>query len=361
MIPNNERKKNLFEIDNKKKEVNRNKNSLTNINQASNHLLSNYNLIKYNNIIFPRFIKSDNTNKEFEFLINYEDLKNQLKSFHQYLAKNKITYSTIFSNMFNQNLKLNSMNSEINWLNKENIYTTYIKDIHSFSWFSNNIGTILFVENMKKKRENNSNKEYYEDEKVHAYRGRKTFKRRSKKIHTKYCVDNILRKIQVNYLTFLIDYVNDIIGSVLPEIESQKYSFKHLEYNIKKCINLFFLNGIRIKSVGEILKMKETNKSVDTSLSNTKIYDYLCSLQNKVIDSIFNKTYVYMFENYFLKNENLYFFEGVKINLSLNTKKHCFSSLVADIGVSREKINDILKKYFIYGHRRYKNKFLIRK
>ena len=57
----------------------------------------------------------------------------------------------------------------------------------------------------------------------------------NKKEHTKHCLDNILTKIQVHFLTFIINLSNDALKAKFGE--KTTYNFKHLSHKIKKEIN----------------------------------------------------------------------------------------------------------------------------
>ena len=60
-------------------------------------------------------------------------------------------------------------------------------------------------------------------------RGRKKEKIENKNFHTNKSTDNILRKIQVHYLSFIIDFVNDIL-----RLLNYKQKFYPLEQKFKK-------------------------------------------------------------------------------------------------------------------------------
>ena len=54
----------------------------------------------------------------------------------------------------------------------------------------------------------------------------------SPKIHDKHSMDNLLRKIQVHYLSFIISYINDILKNL-----NYNEQFLKIDYNYKKTIN----------------------------------------------------------------------------------------------------------------------------
>ena len=347
--------------------------SLTQI-PITSHLLNNFNLIKFNNYVFPRLvIKDDATKIEPGSLIEDDEFENQLSSFQKYLEDNNIALSNILPHLFNDINMYKMFSSSNNFLNNINTYSLILCNHNLFVYYAKNKQNFIKIQNAKKividnnisteftvEKDDNEKQEEKQENKILIRRGRKTNKKKNK-IHTSLCVDNITRKIQVNYLSFVIYFANDIVRTVLPPERANCLRFKHIEYTIKRSINLMSLNEIRSKTMGEILQMKETNKSTAKSLSNKEKYLALYSLHNEIINSFFNKSYVYIFENYYLKLNNIRFFEGIKLKLSLKTKKNTYAYLENDIGLSNEKVNIIIRKYFIHGHRKYKNKFYIRK
>ena len=67
----------------------------------------------------------------------------------------------------------------------------------------------------------------------HKKRGRKSNSEEEKeKNHNKFSPDNIQRKIQVHYQTFILDFVNDILESL-----GNRKKFLNISYESKKIVN----------------------------------------------------------------------------------------------------------------------------
>ena len=64
-------------------------------------------------------------------------------------------------------------------------------------------------------------------------KGRAKICENKNKVHDKHSLDNLLTKIQVHFLSFIIDLSNDALKAQFGEKTS--YNFKHLPYEIKKC------------------------------------------------------------------------------------------------------------------------------
>ena len=84
-----------------------------------------------------------------------------------------------------------------------------------------------------KNSEDNDNISYDEIKKItlNKKRGRKTLKE-SKRQHNALDQDNIIRKIQVHFLSFIIYFSNDLILTFLPTYKD--LAFKNIQYELKK-------------------------------------------------------------------------------------------------------------------------------
>ena len=73
-------------------------------------------------------------------------------------------------------------------------------------------------------------------------RGRKTNVenlKKNKKCHCSTDFDNILRKVQVHYISFLVNLANDFLKQIFGE--KTKLNFKHVDYELKKIVNILIL------------------------------------------------------------------------------------------------------------------------
>ena len=80
-----------------------------------------------------------------------------------------------------------------------------------------------------------------------------------RKIHCKTDDDNVLIKLQVHFLTFVINITNDIID---PYFQSKKYDiyFRQINYEDKKNITKPHISRLMDCSIKDILQMKITPK-----------------------------------------------------------------------------------------------------
>jgi hypothetical protein len=135
-------------------------------------------------------------------------------------------------------------------------------------------------------------------------------KKRKRKIHDKFDKDNIKRKVQVNYLKFLVEFVNKIILKIFDkfnknnilDIKSKKkienYQFKSLNYDFSKKIDSFSFNKYKSKKISEILKENTSPKY--KKYNNVDVYDNIIHI-NKKLNNILNKPYLEFFEAFYQK------------------------------------------------------------
>ena len=127
-------------------------------------------------------------------------------------------------------------------------------------------------------------------------RGRKK-KCTNKKIHDKYTIDNVLRKLQVNYLTFIVSYINEIL-----EILGYKEKFFNLDYSIKKDINKKNVRFLNKQNIGEIICIQKSHKYKINKESNTNIYEKIKQKNDKVLTKIFSENYAELFWKIYYQN-----------------------------------------------------------
>ena len=170
-------------------------------------------------------------------------------------------------------------------------------------------------------KENKDNKENLNGKK----RGREKKNYVKNKIHDKFTPDNVLRKIQVHYLSFIISFLNNILKYL-----NYKQQFLKLDYGFKKNVNNKFVESLKSKSIREIICNKISGKyRIHDENANKSI----CEILEK--DEILNKI---LSENYLALFQKIYYKSNTKINL----KEY---GLNKDIIISKEvkMFKDLLK------------------
>ena len=102
-----------------------------------------------------------------------------------------------------------------------------IKSDNSPIFLSPNLNKQVFLSSLEKAKTLNEKK---------RFRGRKGIQDNNldKRIHSASDDDNVLRKIQVHYLTFLVNFTNDVIKTFIEDKNVPQ--FKNLDYKIKKIV-----------------------------------------------------------------------------------------------------------------------------
>ena len=113
------------------------------------------------------------------------------------------------------------------------------------------------------------------------------------KMHGKDATDNMLRKIQVSSLNYMISYAN----ATLKEFNYEE-EFLNIDYDFKNNVNKESLDSLKTQTLSDIvcnnISSKYTRKDIDT---NRKIYEKI--KENEVLKKIFDENYLVLFKFYF--------------------------------------------------------------
>ena len=292
-----------------------------------NKNLKNENNKKINRSAFKKVeLKNNNKNKSaFKSTIPFLKIKSINKNKILKKLENKIIINEI-ENKINTKENTNNANS----INNSNTNEKVIKK---------NIFKSVNIEKLNesgKKDENNLEKKR---------RGRKpkneTF---PKRVHDAHDYDNILRKIQVHFLTFIICFMNDLIEAFIPN--SKDLKFKNLSYKLKKTVNHSYVEELKTKTVGDILQFQASSKnkrSIDSI--NKVIFQKVKDLCPFINYKFFNMSYLEIFSQYYYKSEKILFFEGKKVKMSERTR--VFADLLEKNSEAAEKIQQIVFHNFM--------------
>ena len=191
---------------------------------------------------------------------------------------------------------------------------------------------------------------------INKKRGRKSSKK-GKREHSAFDQDNIIRKIQVHYISFIIDFTNDVIQNIL--IDNKDLIFKSINYEFKKIVNHSYLEKLNFLNIGDILKLKISPKIKKFNENiNELIFNRLCNM-NAFFKKFFETSYLDMFNKYYYQNEREVDIDGTKIKLSGRSK--LFFDLLAKNKESADKIKEIAEEYFVNKRKNPSQIFLIKK
>jgi hypothetical protein len=222
--------------------------------------------------------------------------------------------------------EISKNNAVINYQN-----TTFILE----SEFNSDIINIL-LQNSKPK---------FKSELSRKKRGRPTTTNKRKIVHSSSSIDNIISKIQIHFLNFLISFINDSIKGFYGY---QKFEFLNFSHKEKSKVSFDYLNEIKNSTNNSpILKINisskyKRNKGININKNNFEQLE-----QNPFFKSVFNIKFLALFSKYF-NNQlplNEILIEDMKISLSPNTKS--FSELLEKNMESKNDIIDLAEKFYL--------------
>ena len=132
-------------------------------------------------------------------------------------------------------------------------------------------------------------------------RGRQTTNKNGK-AHDKNSTDNLLRKIQVHYMTFIICFINEILNQL-----NYQQTFLKLDYEYKKNVSKKFSDLLKNKNLSDIICNKISNKYKKEDINKNKII-YEQIKDDLIFKNLFKENYLEFFKNIYYKSVN-------KINL----------------------------------------------
>ena len=149
------------------------------------------------------------------------------------------------------------------------------------------------------------------------------------KSHDKYTMDNILRKVQIHFVSFIIDFLNDI----LKELHFEE-SFLNIDHGFKRDISKKKLKELKTKKIFDIVCIDISTKYLTKDKSyNRNIYTKVKNKENKIINKLFDAYYFEIFDIYY-KNQSK-FIDLQKFGLEKEFK----------LSNKTETFIDLLKKY----------------
>ena len=358
----NENNENTKELENKNSDkgidINNSKNSNHFIYNKSNNVNALSDLKKKSDLNqFNKFIKNMeylnlfNENKNFELtppqniisIINEDKNKaknisdnNNIKNINNIILNN---IDFLFNNHKQQNKRptiINHIHNQTIFNFNLNLYNNNISD-NCFNYTKTNITKPIFAVCYKPNDLN-------EEEKNSKKRGRKSLRsNKNVRIHGPSDDDNLLRKIQVHFLSFIVNFTNDIIRSFT--IIEDPPLFKNLDYSIKKVVNHKNVETLKLKNISDILQLRVSPKmKIHDETVNKNIYYKICSLCPSLID-YFQRSYVSLFREYYYNKNKIFIVNGRIIKLSIKTKT--FNDLLIKNYKCKDKLKYIANRFFL--------------
>ena len=303
-------------------------------NQNLNDIKFNFNVSNNvnNNIPSPTTVSS---------FINDNSLNN-LKTIQNFPNNNYI------SSAFKKNYNINNINEFLS-----------LKDFPIFHKPNNKNNIIIndFIDEMtftfesKSNSKNNSSKKNLfkletQPQTIKKKRGRasndKDKKNKTKRVHSSTDFDNILRKLQVHFLSFIIHFINEILDEFYPN--EKNIRFLNLSYEAKKNVKHDYVESLKKSQIKDILIFPPSTKYKihnDENI-NKEIFERICE-SNSYLKLFFEITYLDLFNRYYIKNTKTFTFDDKEITFK---KASFFSDLLKANQISANKIEQIAKSQF---------------
>ena len=159
-----------------------------------------------------------------------------------------------------------------------------------------------------------------------------------KNFSRKFCDDNIIAKIKNHFITFIINFINEIIKQKLEKIGSSKlFKFFPLDGSIRRNPTKKYMGKIKGLTIEEFLNnnISKKYKKEKNSLKNKEICNDIKKEENlKVIVKILETKLLFFFEKiYFQKRREIY-----------NLKDFGFEELEIKLPKTLEFYEDLIKK-----------------
>lgn len=188
-------------------------------------------------------------------------------------------------------------------------------------------------------------------------RGRKTAKAKEEilktdsKIHDKMSFDNLLRKTQVHYISFLIEFFNEII-SLFEQKRSKELKLLNLNYEIIKNVNKEFVNELKEKMISELICSEISPKFRSHPKNHNKLIFQKISKKYPLLQILSEKKFLDYFERIYYKSERKVDLSkfGIKTVIDLSNSKniHMYRDNVKKYNTEcpdyEKKLEDCLRK-----------------
>ena len=169
------------------------------------------------------------------------------------------------------------------------------------------------------------------------------------KFHDKNSPDNILRKVQVHNLNYMIEYANSVLKAF-----DYEDKFLNIDYSFKNCVSEEFLENLKTSSLSDIICNKISSKYKTKDINTNKII-YEKIKENNVLKKIFDEGFLVFFEFYFKSKKRISLKKyGSEKEIFLPEKARTFKDLIEKNSNNEEyikNINNCIYHYYLKGYK----------
>lgn len=255
------------------------------------------------------------------------------------------------NNIFNIDFSTSTTYKDIISLSETENDLNYDLNSKIFPFFENNkeeiqenlesedINIYLIKDDNLKKNDNSKKFEV-----INKKRGRKKTKI-DKRRHNSDSLDNLLRKLKVHYLSFIISFINDILEQL-----KYKFIFYKLNYDFKQKSET---KALKKQTIREIICQNISRKYTNEVANYNKILLEEIQKNNKVLYKLFSENYLQLFKKIYFKSKKIINLReyGLDKTINLSNKVKMYDNLLLNDGGKgkeyRRNMDICVKKHFI--------------
>ena len=186
--------------------------------------------------------------------------------------------------------------------------------------------------------------------KIKRKRGREKniVSKRNIRIHKPDSQDNILRKIHVHFLSFIVPYLNELLKYL-----GYKQKFLKLNYIFKRKADKTTVKELQNKSIGDIISKKISNKYRNKNKDHNKLL-YNEIKDKEIIKKILSEKYITLFKNVYYRNNKIISLKeyGKEEKVILSNDVKTYEDLLLkenskEININKRKFTKCIKRNFI--------------
>ena len=274
----------------------------------------------FNRKNFFSFTNIEIKNETKKDIPNYFPISPDFKEEQGYNSNN-----LIISKDFNQNI----INSKINSIDLDEEKNEDLYFIKRQIFLEKKIEPLPSTSTDSQSKYNNSELNLLENKRNN---GTKT---KRKNTHTKFEKDNVMKKLNIHFISFIVKFVNFNIKKL---ISNKHPLFCNLSYNFKQKINNSNFNELKSMTIGEVLKNEGSNKNkrniVFLKDHNERVFN---SVYKTILKDLLDINYIEFFRYVYLRSSNEKFVQYCK-NYKI-PKKILFFDDFLQKQVEKDKIN----------------------
>lgn len=177
-------------------------------------------------------------------------------------------------------------------------------------------------------------------------RGKSVSFKPNKRIHHWDSFDLISNKLQVHYLSYLVNLANDITNIVLKNKDYKKYFLDIIHARKIKLFTKRELKTLKYKDIFMFIVSKKNPGIIIKGQTNEENYINICN-KSSLLKEFFEQSYLDIFNDYYLNDIRIINFKGLNVILSEKTKT--FENLINKDSnrMAKDRFQVIIDKNYI--------------